>query len=444
MAVKKVNQLATLGTLQAGDVVVGERVSGTTGLLAVGPLSIADGDKGDIVVSASGSVWTVENDAISYAKIQNVSDTDKLLGRSSMGAGDVEEITCTAAGRALLDDADAAAQRTTLGLGTLATQSGTVSGTNTGDQNTFAQIAISGQNPLNADSTSDTLTVVAGTGISLTTDAATDAFTIASTVVGVTDGDKGEVVVSGGGTTWILDDNLTLHGTQGVTFPQGSSAGRPAAGVFGRERYNTSTGHKELDDGAAWNWGIKTPELTTVANAIPKWAGTNSSALATSGITIDASNNISGAGTYNGTNIASMANVSAAGYSSANQSLANNTFVKVQFNTEEFDIGGYYDTTTFRYTPLVAGRYLVTAQLQFALSATAEFTIAVRVTKNNTLHKSTGNTAQVNSNSTTGISAIFNMNGTTDFIEIYGLQGSGAARNLLADSERTFFAVTLL
>lgn len=41
--------------------------------------------------------------------------TDKLLGRATAGTGAVEEITCTAAGRALLDDVDAAAQRTTLG-----------------------------------------------------------------------------------------------------------------------------------------------------------------------------------------------------------------------------------------------------------------------------------------------------------------------------------------
>ena len=58
------------------------------------------------------------NDAVTYAKIQNVSATDKVLGRSTAGAGDVEEIACTAAGRALLDDADAAAQLTTLGLST--------------------------------------------------------------------------------------------------------------------------------------------------------------------------------------------------------------------------------------------------------------------------------------------------------------------------------------
>jgi hypothetical protein len=94
---------------------------------------------GDVTGSGTGSfAATIANDAVTYAKIQNVSATDKVLGRSSAGSGDVEEITCTAAGRALIDDADASAQRTTLGLGTLATQSGTFSGTssgtNTGDQ----------------------------------------------------------------------------------------------------------------------------------------------------------------------------------------------------------------------------------------------------------------------------------------------------------------------
>ena len=73
---------------------------------------------GDVTGSGTGSfAATIANNQVTYAKIQDVSATDRLLGRSSAGAGDVEEIACTAAGRAILDDADAAAQRTTLGLG---------------------------------------------------------------------------------------------------------------------------------------------------------------------------------------------------------------------------------------------------------------------------------------------------------------------------------------
>ena len=94
----------------------------------------------------------------------------------------IAALTTTSFGRALLALADAAAGRTALGLGTLATQSGTFSGTssgtNTGDQNLFSTISVSGQSDVVADTSSDTLTLVAGTNITITTNAGSDSITI--------------------------------------------------------------------------------------------------------------------------------------------------------------------------------------------------------------------------------------------------------------------------
>lgn len=55
--------------------------------------SIADGDKGDITVSSSGATWTIDNDVVTYAKMQNVSAGNRLLGRHNAGSGDVTELT---------------------------------------------------------------------------------------------------------------------------------------------------------------------------------------------------------------------------------------------------------------------------------------------------------------------------------------------------------------
>lgn len=78
-----------------------------------GGVGVTDGDKGDIIVSGSGGVYTVDAGAITYGKIQAVG-ANKLLG--SAAGGTVSEIDCTAAARSLLDDASIAAMRTTLGL----------------------------------------------------------------------------------------------------------------------------------------------------------------------------------------------------------------------------------------------------------------------------------------------------------------------------------------
>ena len=93
----------------------GLSITGTT-LNATGGGALSDGDYGDITVGGAGTTLTIDNDVVTYAKMQNMSATDKVLGRSSSGAGDVEEITFTDFAQSLADDADAAAGRTTLGI----------------------------------------------------------------------------------------------------------------------------------------------------------------------------------------------------------------------------------------------------------------------------------------------------------------------------------------
>lgn len=88
-SVVNVNKIkVTNGTLTDNS---GGVVSITTG---GGGGGVSDGDYGDITVSSSGTVWTIDNDVVTFAKMQNVS-TDRLLGRDTAASGDVEELTAS-------------------------------------------------------------------------------------------------------------------------------------------------------------------------------------------------------------------------------------------------------------------------------------------------------------------------------------------------------------
>jgi hypothetical protein len=183
---------------------------------------------------AAGAVDTTElaADAVTYAKIQNVSATDKLLGRSTAGAGDVEEITCTAAGRALLDDADATAQRATLGLGTLATQDATVTGTHSGTS--------SGSNT--GDQTITLTGPVTGTG--------TGSFATSITASAITEATIATNAVTTGK---ILDDAITAAKMADDSVVIVSAGTPTGTGDFeGQGWFDTNTSVRYVWTGAAW------------------------------------------------------------------------------------------------------------------------------------------------------------------------------------------------
>lgn len=62
---------------------------------------VADGDKGDIVVSSSGTVWTIDSGAVTNAKAADMA-TQTIKGRTTTGTGSPEDLTATQA-TAILD-----------------------------------------------------------------------------------------------------------------------------------------------------------------------------------------------------------------------------------------------------------------------------------------------------------------------------------------------------
>jgi hypothetical protein len=62
---------------------------------------ISDGDKGDITVSGSGATWTIDNSAVTNAKLADVA-TARIKGRTTAGTGSPEDLTGTQT-TALLD-----------------------------------------------------------------------------------------------------------------------------------------------------------------------------------------------------------------------------------------------------------------------------------------------------------------------------------------------------
>jgi hypothetical protein len=58
---------------------------------------------------------------------------------------------------------------------------------------------------------------------------------------------------------------------------------------------------------------------------------------------------------------------------SANQGATNNANTKVQFNTENFDTDGNYDTSNYRFLPTTAGKYFIYASVYLDSGTNSQF-----------------------------------------------------------------------
>jgi hypothetical protein len=130
-------------------------------------------------------------------------------------------------------------------------------------------------------------------------------------------------------------------------------------------------------------------------------------------------------------------------YGTALNSVSNNTWTKISFNTKEFDTNSNYDNVTnYRFTPTVAGYYQVNACIAGPASSAAVITI--NIYKNGSAFKSGAETSNA---ATYGayvpVSALIYCNGSTDYLEIYVWQITGGTVNAGSNSQVFAFSAFL-
>ena len=126
-------------------------------------------------------------------------------------------------------------------------------------------------------------------------------------------------------------------------------------------------------------------------------------------------------------------------YLSANQSISSATVTKIQINTEIFDTDNTYDNSTnYRFTPAVAGKYLIFGQVMMD-SMTDQTEIITYIYKNDTNYAfSRMKCSGTGSNS--NMIQILDTANTGDYYDIRMYQSAGSSKNAQGDSTfRTFF-----
>ena len=119
-------------------------------------------------------------------------------------------------------------------------------------------------------------------------------------------------------------------------------------------------------------------------------------------------------------------------YQGSSQTISNTTNTKAEIDTEEFDTDNCYNTSTYRFTPTVAGKYFVYAQL--SLYGASDVDLArTQIYKNGSLFVR-GDVDPVNSypqnRNTVKVSYTIDMNGSTDYVEVFGLLTTSATRTI--------------
>ena len=110
----------------------------------------------------------------------------------------------------------------------------------------------------------------------------------------------------------------------------------------------------------------------------------------------------------------------AAYLSGGDQSISSTTYTKIEMNSEEWDTDSCYDTTTFRFTPNVAGYYQINLTVRFKGTSTQGYISAIFKNGSETYRIEHDQNTTVGPLRGAAGSALVYLNGSTDYVEAYG------------------------
>jgi hypothetical protein len=121
-------------------------------------------------------------------------------------------------------------------------------------------------------------------------------------------------------------------------------------------------------------------------------------------------------------------------FQATGQTLASNTITKITFDTEEYDTNNNFASS--RFTPTVAGYYLVSAKTQGNASYTAGISA---IYKNGSLYRYGYYNANASGVSHPAMSCLVYCNGSTDYIEFYAAFQTGQDTAAVSNSGTAAF-----
>ena len=113
------------------------------------------------------------------------------------------------------------------------------------------------------------------------------------------------------------------------------------------------------------------------------------------------------------------------------QNISSATLTKLNIDTEVFDTDGNFDTSTYRFTPTTAGKYLFLAQVRIEGTGANQ---NARIKKNGTDVAFSISENSASTQESTHIMVCLDMNGSSDYVELYAEQNTGGTKQVYGDS----------